>query len=165
VQPEATRNVKIELSLSPHYEYVWGTEVQPNWFLPSSLHGSEGLTSGLVRSNPGKYPDTHRRLNGPPGPFWTGAVNLVPIGIHSPDRPTRTESLYRLSCPSPYLLQYVRDMSSLVFNSHGRSSKALSLSTRDWWVTSIQITRRDYTDRITTSEVDVSVNNVTPFVH
>jgi len=31
-----------------------------------------------------------------PGPVWTGAENLAPTGIRSPDRPTRSESLYRL---------------------------------------------------------------------
>ena len=34
-----------------------------------------------------------------PGPVWTGAENLAPIGIRSPDRPARSESLYRLSYP------------------------------------------------------------------
>jgi hypothetical protein len=32
-----------------------------------------------------------------PGPVWTGAGNLVPTGIRSPDRPARSDSLYRLS--------------------------------------------------------------------
>jgi hypothetical protein len=32
-----------------------------------------------------------------PGPVWTGAENLAPTGIRSPDRPARSESLYRLS--------------------------------------------------------------------
>ena len=32
-----------------------------------------------------------------PGPVWTGAENLAPTGIPSPDRPARSESLYRLS--------------------------------------------------------------------
>jgi len=32
-----------------------------------------------------------------PGPVWTGAANFVPIGIRSPDRPARSQSLYRLS--------------------------------------------------------------------
>ena len=32
-----------------------------------------------------------------PGPVWTGAENLAPTGIRSPDRPVRSESLYRLS--------------------------------------------------------------------
>jgi hypothetical protein len=31
-----------------------------------------------------------------PGPVWTGAENLAPTGIRSPDRPTRSQSLYRL---------------------------------------------------------------------
>ena len=38
-----------------------------------------------------------------PGQVWTGAVNLAPspAGIRSPDRPTRSEWLYRLSYPGP----------------------------------------------------------------
>ena len=36
-----------------------------------------------------------------PGPVWTGAENLVPTGIRSPDRPARSQSLYRLSYPVP----------------------------------------------------------------
>ena len=32
-----------------------------------------------------------------PGPFWTGAEYLAPIGIPYPDRPVRSQSLYRLS--------------------------------------------------------------------
>jgi hypothetical protein len=30
-----------------------------------------------------------------PGPVWTGAENLAAAGIRSPDRPPRSESLYR----------------------------------------------------------------------
>jgi hypothetical protein len=37
-----------------------------------------------------------------PGPVWTGAENLAPNGIRSPDRPARSESLYRLSYPGPH---------------------------------------------------------------
>jgi hypothetical protein len=34
---------------------------------------------------------------------WTSAANLAtPTGIRSPDRPARTESLYRLSYPGPH---------------------------------------------------------------
>jgi hypothetical protein len=36
-----------------------------------------------------------------PGPVWTCAENLAPTGIRSPDRPARSESLYRLSYPCP----------------------------------------------------------------
>jgi len=35
-----------------------------------------------------------------PGPVWTCAENLVPTGIRSPDRPARSQSLYRLSYPA-----------------------------------------------------------------
>ena len=30
-----------------------------------------------------------------PGPVWTGAKNFAPTGIRSPDRPARSQSLYR----------------------------------------------------------------------
>jgi hypothetical protein len=32
-----------------------------------------------------------------PGPVWTGEENLAPTGIRTPDRPARSQSLYRLS--------------------------------------------------------------------
>ena len=35
-----------------------------------------------------------------PGPVWTGAENLTPTGIRSPDRQARSQSLYRLSYPA-----------------------------------------------------------------
>ena len=36
-----------------------------------------------------------------PGPTWTGAENLAPTGIPSPERPVRSESSYRLCYPGP----------------------------------------------------------------
>ena len=36
-----------------------------------------------------------------PRPVWRGAENLAPTGIRSPNRPARSESLYRLSYPGP----------------------------------------------------------------
>jgi hypothetical protein len=36
-----------------------------------------------------------------PGPVWTDAENLAPTGIRCPDRPSRSESLYRLRHPGP----------------------------------------------------------------
>jgi hypothetical protein len=36
-----------------------------------------------------------------PGIVWTGAENLAPTGIRSPDRPARSESLYLLSYLGP----------------------------------------------------------------
>jgi len=40
-----------------------------------------------------------------PGPVWTSAENLAPTGIRSPDRPARSQSLYRLryAAPKPFL--------------------------------------------------------------
>ena len=34
-----------------------------------------------------------------PGPVWTGAENLAPTGIRSPDSPARSPSLHQLSYP------------------------------------------------------------------
>jgi hypothetical protein len=50
---------------------------------------------------PGKtrYP-LYRRLGVAPGPVWTCTKNLAPTGIISPDRPVRSQSLYRLSYPA-----------------------------------------------------------------
>jgi hypothetical protein len=35
-----------------------------------------------------------------PWPVWTGAENLAPTGIRSPDHPTHSQFLYRLSYPA-----------------------------------------------------------------
>ena len=42
-----------------------------------------------------------------PGPAWTGADNLAPTRIPSPDRPTRSESLYRLSDRGPHQIRAI----------------------------------------------------------
>jgi hypothetical protein len=45
-------------------------------------------------STPGKDPiPTVQEAVWAPGPFWTGAENLAPTGIRSPDRPSRSQSL------------------------------------------------------------------------
>ena len=36
------------------------------------------------------------------GLVWTGAENIVPTGIRSPDRPARSESLYQPRYPGPW---------------------------------------------------------------
>ena len=43
---------------------------------------------------------TVREARWAPGPVWTGAENLAPTGIRSSDRPTRSQSLYRLRYPA-----------------------------------------------------------------
>ena len=42
-----------------------------------------------------------------PGPVWTGAENLAPTGIQSPDRPARSQSLYRLRYPGHLLVYFI----------------------------------------------------------
>jgi len=55
-------------------------------------HALAALTPGETR-----YP-LYRRLGGP-----RGADNLSPTGIRSPDRPARSDSLYRLSYPGSHI--------------------------------------------------------------
>jgi hypothetical protein len=54
-----------------------------------------------------------------PGPVWTGAENLASTGIQTPDCPSRSESLYRLSYPGPW--------------RGGRVTHILKLDTRWKW--------------------------------
>jgi hypothetical protein len=54
------------------------------------------------RFTPEKYPvPIVQEAGWAPGPVWTCAKNLVPTGIRSPDRPARSQSLYRLSYRGP----------------------------------------------------------------
>jgi len=51
---------------------------------------------------PGKDPvPTVQEAGWATGPVWTGAENLAPAGIRSPDLPARSESLHRLRYPGP----------------------------------------------------------------
>ena len=64
----------------------------------SALDGSGWSTPRPGRFTPGKDTvPTVQEAGQAPGPVWTGAENLTPIEIRSPDRPVRSESLYRLS--------------------------------------------------------------------
>ena len=66
----------------------------------SALNGGGWSTPRLGRFTPGNDPVTIVQEAGwAPGPVWTGAENLAPTGIRSPDSPARSESLYRLSYP------------------------------------------------------------------
>ena len=46
----------------------------------------------------------YRRLGRSQSRSGRGAENLVPTGVRSPDRPARSESLYRLSYPGPLIM-------------------------------------------------------------
>ena len=67
--------------------------------LTSTLDGSGCSTPRPRRFNPGKAREPMVCGAGwAPEPVWTGAENFAPpTGIRSPDRPARSESLYRLS--------------------------------------------------------------------
>jgi len=71
--------------------------------MTAALEGGEWSSARPGRTlPPGKtlYP-FYRRLVGPQGRSGRAEI-LVPIGILSPDRPTRSHSLYRLSYLEPY---------------------------------------------------------------
>jgi len=55
-----------------------------------------------------------------PGPVWTGAENLASTGILFPDRPARSESLYRLRYPGlPFVVYHIdRRMGMLEQTKH-----------------------------------------------
>ena len=61
-----------------------------------------------------------------PGPVWTGAENLAPTGIRSPDRPAPSQSLYWLSYRAHKTLQSMKklDVTCNVFSLH---------FTLSWW--------------------------------
>jgi len=66
--------------------------------MTTALEGGEGSASRPGRSLPhGKDPVPIVQEAGcASGPVWTGVENLTPTGIRSPDRPARSQSLYRL---------------------------------------------------------------------
>ena len=77
--------VEVELALlflETHTRYVFGDQRQAPAALAPIAQGAEWA----------------------PGPVWTGAENLAPTGIRSPDRPGRSQSLYRLRYPAHYSL-------------------------------------------------------------
>ena len=74
-------------------------------------HGTRGGWGVSVTSRPlftpGKDPvPIVQEAGWAPGPVWTGAENLAPSGIRSPDRPARSQALYRLSYPKSIMLRY-----------------------------------------------------------
>jgi len=78
-----------------------GVEVLLYSFLTTALEGGEGLASRPGHFTPGKVlVPLVQEAGWAPGPVWTGAENLAPTGIQSPDCPARSQSLYRLSYPA-----------------------------------------------------------------
>ena len=70
---------------------------------------------------PGKWPvPIIQEAGWVPGPVWTVAQNLASTGIQSPDRPVRSESLYRLSYPCPQLSLHNYKIGDPVLLENGR---------------------------------------------
>ena len=61
-----------------------------------ALAGGEGVTvTPQLLFTPGKdLVPIVQKAGWAPGLVWTGAENLAPTGIRSPDRPARSQSLY-----------------------------------------------------------------------
>ena len=70
--------------------------------LTSTLYGDGWSTPRSGRFTPCKVPVlTVQEAGRAQGSVWKGVENLARIGIRSPDRPARSESLYRLRYPPP----------------------------------------------------------------
>jgi hypothetical protein len=69
--------------------------------MTTALEGGEWSAARPGRFTPGKDPvPIVQEAGWAPGPVWTGAENLAPTGIRSPNRPLLSQSLYRLSYPA-----------------------------------------------------------------
>ena len=69
--------------------------------MTTALEGVRGQRHAPAALYPGKDPIRIVQEAGwTPGPVWTGAENLASTGIRSPDRPARSQSLYRLRYPA-----------------------------------------------------------------
>ena len=64
-----------------------------------------------------------------PGPVWTGAENLGPTGIRSPDRPNCTELLYRLRYPNPQHITIFSRKRTMLFETALTNSSIIVVST------------------------------------
>ena len=71
----------------------------------STLDGGGWSTPRPGRFTPGKDPvPTVQEAGWAPGPVWTGAENLAPTGIRSPDRPTSSSVDVPTELSRPQLL-------------------------------------------------------------
>ena len=76
----------------------------------SALDGVGGQRHALVALPPRKDPvPIVQEAGWASKPVWTGAENLAPTGIRSPDRPASSESLYQLSYSGPHSIILLRN--------------------------------------------------------
>ena len=77
--------------------------------MTTALEGSEGSTSRrgpFFTAGKDRVPIVQEAV-WVPGSIWTGAENLAPTGIRSPDPPACSQSLYRLRQPAHCFCQYM----------------------------------------------------------
>ena len=103
--------IKVEVKFLPRtgHEGPEGEQMYSST-LPSTstLDGVGDQRHAQATLPPGKDPvPIVQEAGWAPGPVWTGVENLATTGIRSPDRPSRSESLYRLSYPGPRLPRYM----------------------------------------------------------
>jgi len=101
--------------------------------LPFLDHGTrKGLEVSVMLLplfTPGKDPVSIVQEAGwAPGPVWTGAENLALTGIRSPDRATRSQSLYWLSYRSPLMWGVLQHY---LYGIYGRTSNVCLLQKKD----------------------------------
>ena len=65
-----------------------------------------------------------------PGPVWTGAENLAPTGIRSPNRPARSQSICRLRYPA-----HKSQRDSIKIRRYPDTNIAATLTARDAGIT------------------------------
>ena len=71
---------------------IGGLEVELYPFMTTALEGVSVTPRPIF--TPGKDPvPIVQEAGWAPGPVWTGAENLAPTGIRSPNLPTRSQSL------------------------------------------------------------------------
>ena len=73
--------------------------------MTTALEGGEGSASRPGRFTPWKEPvPIVQEAGWAPGPVWTGAENLAPTGILSPDRQARSSVAISTELPGPQIL-------------------------------------------------------------
>jgi hypothetical protein len=88
--------------------------------LTSALDWGECSTPRPGRFTPGKHPvPIVQEAGWAPGPVGTGAENVAPTGIRSPDRSARSESLYKLYYPGPY--KYICEIINISLYTQSKS--------------------------------------------
>ena len=82
----------------------------------------------LYSRETGRVP-TVQEAGWPPGPIWTGVRKrkcLANACVRTPNRPARSESLYRLSCPGSRMR--LVGSTNIEYDVHGETDRSLAIS-------------------------------------